>query len=66
MPKTDFNFDLVPGDKTVLQYDDVMKLDFGVHVNGKIIDSAFTMSFNPVYDPLLWVYHSISLIKLMI
>lgn len=22
------------GDKTVLQYDDVMKLDFGTHING--------------------------------
>ncbi|ODV92494.1 hypothetical protein CANCADRAFT_1089 [Tortispora caseinolytica NRRL Y-17796] len=41
------------GDKTVLQYDDVMKVDFGVHVNGHIIDSAFTLTFNPRYDPLL-------------
>ncbi|KAI5291369.1 Methionine aminopeptidase 2 [Ascosphaera aggregata] len=41
------------GNKTVLSYDDVMKVDFGVHLNGKIIDSAFTVSFNPVYDPLV-------------
>ncbi|GBG91609.1 hypothetical protein CBR_g52643 [Chara braunii] len=41
------------GDKTVLQYDDVMKLDFGTHINGRIIDAAFTVAFNPVYDPLL-------------
>ena len=41
------------GDKTVLQYDDVMKLDFGTQINGKIIDSAFTVAFNPRYDPLL-------------
>eukprot|EP01113_Clastostelium_recurvatum_P015794 TRINITY_DN1889_c0_g1_i1.p1 TRINITY_DN1889_c0_g1~~TRINITY_DN1889_c0_g1_i1.p1 ORF type:complete len:484 (-),score=114.44 TRINITY_DN1889_c0_g1_i1:16-1434(-) len=40
------------GDKTVLQYDDVMKLDFGVHVRGRIIDCAFTMTFNPKYDKL--------------
>ncbi|KAI5302018.1 Methionine aminopeptidase 2, partial [Ascosphaera atra] len=26
------------GNKTVLSYDDVMKVDFGVHVNGNIID----------------------------
>lgn len=26
------------GDKTVLSYDDVMKVDFGVHVNGKSVD----------------------------
>jgi methionyl aminopeptidase len=41
------------GDKTVLQYDDVMKLDFGTHVGGRIIDSAFTVAFNPMYNPLL-------------
>lgn len=41
------------GDDTVLQYDDVMKLDFGTHVKGHIIDSAFTVAFNPRYDPLL-------------
>ncbi|TPX60919.1 hypothetical protein PhCBS80983_g01442 [Powellomyces hirtus] len=41
------------GDKTVLQYDDVMKIDFGTQVNGRIIDSAFTMAFNPQYDNLL-------------
>lgn len=37
----------------VLEKDDVMKVDFGVHLNGRIIDSAFTMAFNPVYDNLL-------------
>mmetsp|Transcript_1499 Transcript_1499/g.3066 ORF Transcript_1499/g.3066 Transcript_1499/m.3066 type:complete len:468 (+) Transcript_1499:157-1560(+) len=42
-----------PGDDTVLQYDDVMKIDFGVQVEGRIIDSAFTVSFNPRYDPLI-------------
>ena len=41
------------GNKMVLQEDDVMKVDFGVHVNGNIVDSAFTMAFNPRYDPLL-------------
>ncbi|OZJ02331.1 hypothetical protein BZG36_04296 [Bifiguratus adelaidae] len=41
------------GDRTVLGSDDVMKLDIGVHVNGRIIDSAFTMAFNPKYDRLL-------------
>ncbi|KAL2216106.1 methionine aminopeptidase 2-like protein [Thermoascus aurantiacus ATCC 26904] len=37
----------------VLQHDDVMKVDFGVHVNGWIVDSAFTMTFDPVYDNLV-------------
>jgi methionyl aminopeptidase len=41
------------GDNTVIGYDDVMKLDFGVHVNGHIIDCAFTHAFNPKYDALL-------------
>ena len=41
------------GKKVVLEHDDVMKVDFGVHVNGRIVDSAFTVAFNPTYDSLL-------------
>lgn len=41
------------GNKMVLQQDDVLKVDIGVHVNGRIVDSAFTMAFNPRYDNLL-------------
>ena len=41
------------GKKVVLQYEDVMAVDFGVHVNGRIVDSAFTVAFDPVYDNLL-------------
>ncbi|KAJ3031991.1 UNVERIFIED_CONTAM: Methionine aminopeptidase 2B [Siphonaria sp. JEL0065] len=41
------------GDQTVLKYDDVMKIDFGTHIGGKIIDCAFTVAFNPTYDRLL-------------
>ncbi|KAG5438022.1 hypothetical protein PCANB_000369 [Pneumocystis canis] len=41
------------GDETCLQKHDVMKVDFGVHVNGRIIDSAFTMTFDNKYDKLL-------------
>lgn len=40
------------GDKTVLQYDDVCKIDFGTQVNGRIIDCAFTLTFNEKYDAL--------------
>lgn len=40
------------GDPTVLQYDDICKIDVGVQVNGRIIDSAFTFSFNPRFDRL--------------
>lgn len=43
-----------PGQKDIiLQPSDVMKVDFGVHIHGWIVDSAFTMSFDPVYDNLL-------------
>ncbi|KAG2460041.1 MAP2 aminopeptidase, partial [Polypterus senegalus] len=41
------------GDTTVLQYDDVCKIDFGTHINGRIIDCAFTVTFNSKYDKLL-------------
>ncbi|KAL8721651.1 MAG: hypothetical protein Q9225_001700 [Loekoesia sp. 1 TL-2023] len=41
------------GCKTVLQQSNVMKVDIGVHVNGRIVDSAFTMAFDPMYDNLL-------------
>jgi len=41
------------GNKTLLAKENVMKVDFGVHINGRIVDSAFTMSFDPIYDNLL-------------
>ncbi|CDF35552.1 methionyl aminopeptidase [Chondrus crispus] len=41
------------GDKTVLGYDDVMKVDFGTHINGRIIDCAWTVHFNEKFDPLV-------------
>jgi len=41
------------GDDTVLQFDDVVKFDFGTHVNGRIVDCAWTMAFNPMFNPLL-------------
>ncbi|WWC65809.1 methionine aminopeptidase, type II [Kwoniella dejecticola CBS 10117] len=43
-----------PGDTKVLNNGDVMKVDFGVHVNGRIVDSAFTLNFgDPAWDKLL-------------
>ena len=41
------------GDPTVLGGDDVCKIDFGTHINGRIIDCAFTLTFNEKYDKLL-------------
>jgi len=31
----------------------VVKVDFGVHIDGYINDSALTVSLNPVYDPMI-------------
>lgn len=42
-----------PGDTKVLSQGDVLKVDFGVHVRGYILDSAFTLNFEPTYDKLL-------------
>ncbi|KAF2068780.1 hypothetical protein CYY_009896 [Polysphondylium violaceum] len=41
-----------PGDKTVLKKDDVLKIDFGTHVNGYIVDCAFTVTFDEKFDNL--------------
>ncbi|CAM9544178.1 unnamed protein product [Scytosiphon promiscuus] len=41
------------GDDTVLKHGDVMKVDFGTQVEGRIIDCAWTVSFDPQFDPLL-------------
>ena len=36
-----------------LQNTDILKIDYGVHKNGVIIDSAFTISFNPEYEEFI-------------
>lgn len=41
----------------MLQNGDIMKVDIGVQVNGRIVDSAFTMSWNPDYHKLLEAVH---------
>ena len=40
-------------DDTILTKDDVLKLDFGTHFNGYVIDTAFTIAFDEKYDNLL-------------
>lgn len=42
-----------PGDTKVLTKNDVVKVDFGTHVKGLIIDTAFTVAFDPVFDNLV-------------
>jgi len=41
------------GDTKVLQHGDVVKIDFGTHIKGLLIDTAFTVAFDPTYDNLL-------------
>jgi methionyl aminopeptidase len=41
------------GDTTVLGKDDVLKMDFGTQISGRIIDCAWTVHFNEKYDPLV-------------
>ncbi|KAG2421771.1 methionine aminopeptidase 2 [Aspergillus terreus] len=41
------------GRDVILEKSDVLKVDFGVHVNGRIVDSAFTVAFDHTYDNLL-------------
>jgi len=43
-----------PGDdNVVLQYGDVMKVDFGTQIEGRIIDCAWTVAFDPKFESLL-------------
>ena len=41
------------GDDTVLKEGDVMKIDFGTQIDGRIIDCAWTVAFDEKFDPLL-------------
>lgn len=41
------------GDETVLKKDDIVKIDFGTQINGRIIDCAFTLTFDPKHDELM-------------
>jgi len=41
------------GDTIVLKKEDVLKVDIGIHVNGRIADSAFTLNWEPTYDKLI-------------
>jgi len=42
-----------PGDRGRVEERDVVKLDFGVHVEGYIADTSITVTFNPEYQTLL-------------
>ena len=40
-------------DVSVLKFSDVMKIDYGVHIDGCIVDSAFTINLNEEYSEIL-------------
>ena len=42
-----------PGDETVIKDGDVVKVDYGIHIDGFISDHAFSVSLNPEYDNLI-------------
>ena len=42
-----------PGEKRVLEKTDLVKVDYGVHYDGCIIDSAFTFCLDNKYDELI-------------
>eukprot|EP00828_Plagiopyla_frontata_P012599 TRINITY_DN1721_c0_g3_i1.p1 TRINITY_DN1721_c0_g3~~TRINITY_DN1721_c0_g3_i1.p1 ORF type:complete len:533 (-),score=88.91 TRINITY_DN1721_c0_g3_i1:151-1749(-) len=42
-----------PMDVTILEPTDVLKVDLGCQIHGRIIDCAFTVCFDPVYQSLL-------------
>lgn len=44
-----------PGEKRIWQELDLVKVDYGVHINGCIIDSAFTCSLSDDYNQLIEV-----------
>jgi methionyl aminopeptidase len=41
------------GDESVFKEEDVVKVDFGVHVDGYVTDTSVSVTFNPEYNLLL-------------
>ncbi len=41
-----------PDDKTIIKENDIVKVDYGIHIDGYISDYAFTISFNPELENL--------------
>lgn len=42
-----------PGEKKYLNSSNVCSVDIGIHVNGMIVDSAFTIAFDSKFENLL-------------
>ena len=41
------------GDKSVIPKGSVVKIDLGAHIDGYIVDTAVTVTFNPMYNQLI-------------
>mgnify|MGYP000610348490 CR=1 FL=1 len=41
------------GEHNILKKDDICKIDFGIHFDGHLVDSAFTITFDEKYDKLI-------------
>jgi methionyl aminopeptidase len=46
--------------KIFLKNTDILKIDYGIHFNGVIIDSAFTFSFNPLYEEFIQISKNVT------
>lgn len=42
-----------PGENRILEKDDLIKIDYGVHTDGCIVDSAFTYSYSSKFNELI-------------
>src|SRR6266516_2770209 len=42
-----------PADEQMVSYEDVLKIDIGVHIGGYIADTAVTVCYDPKYEPLV-------------
>ncbi|MFB6470389.1 MAG: type II methionyl aminopeptidase [Vulcanisaeta sp. AZ3] len=41
------------GDKSIIPRGSLVKIDLGAHIDGYIVDTAITVSFNPLYNQLI-------------
>lgn len=47
-------------DEIMLKNSDILKIDYGIHIYGTIIDSAFTMHFDTKYDEFIQISKNIT------
>ncbi|BDR92015.1 type II methionyl aminopeptidase [Vulcanisaeta souniana JCM 11219] len=47
------HYTAVIGDKSVIPKGSIIKIDLGAHIDGYIVDTAVTVTFNPMYSQLI-------------